>query len=364
MPSNLKFENIMRMKNINKHLLTVLIIAAMIIPSMSAFAGNEDRAGEAGASQLLINPWARSNGLGGANSAYITGLDAQFLNVAGIAHTKKTEVMFTSTQWLKGSGTTISAFGFTQKMGEKSGVIGFSVVSIGFGEIPVTTVEEPEPGLTTFSPRNMNINLSYAKAFSHSIYGGINLKIISETTDNLKASGVAIDAGIQYVSGKKDQVKFGVALKNVGPNMRFSGDGLSFRGYITGQSNAFTVNQRSASLEMPSLIRIAFSYDFFLGDKGKLTPAYTFTANSFTKDQHAIGLEYKWSKYLMLRAGYTYENGLVTDVDRTTALTGPAAGVSILVPINKDGGDISIDYSYQTSNPFAGTHSIGARINL
>lgn len=352
------------MKSINKFLISVMAVVAMVLPSVNALAGNEDRSGEAGASQLLINPWARSNGLGGANAAYVRGLDAQFLNVAGIAHTSKTEVMFSHTQWLKGSGTTISAFGFTQKMGEKSGVIGFSVISLGFGEIPVTTVDQPEPGQTTFSPREMNINLSYAKAFSHSIYGGINLKIISETTDNLKASGVAIDAGIQYISGKKDQVKFGVALKNVGPNMKYSGDGLSFRGYITGQNNAFTVSQRSASLEMPSLIKIAFSYDFYLGEKGKLTPAYSFTANSFTKDQHSVGVEYKWSKYMVLRGGYTYENGLTSDVDRTSALTGPAFGLSVLVPINKEGGDISIDYAYQTSNPFAGTHSIGARINL
>ena len=36
----------------------------------SAIAGNPDRVGSAGASQLLINPWARSSGLGGANIAW------------------------------------------------------------------------------------------------------------------------------------------------------------------------------------------------------------------------------------------------------------------------------------------------------
>ena len=41
----------------------------------------------------------------------------------------------------------------------------------------------------------MNIGISYAKAFSNSIYGGFAIKIISESISNSKAQGVAIDAG-------------------------------------------------------------------------------------------------------------------------------------------------------------------------
>jgi len=187
--------------------------------------------------------------------------------------------------------------------------------------------------------------------------------VLSESISNVKTGGVAIDAGIQYVTGKKEQVKFGVALKNVGPNMKYSGDGLSIRGFVNQQPNQMTLEQRSASLELPSLIRIAFSYDLHLNDDNILTPGYTFTANSFTNDQHAVGLNYMWSKYLVLRAGFVYEKGIF-DNSRATALTGPTAGLSVMVPINKEGGAFSIDYAYQTSNPFQGTHSIGVSIKL
>ena len=344
----------------------ILIVSLMLTLMFGeTYAGNKDRAGEAGAGQLLINPWARSNGLGGANSAYVQGLEAQFLNVAGIAHTRSTELIFTNTTWLKGSGTNIAAFGLTQKLGENGGVLGLSVVSFSFGEIEKTTVEQPEGGIGTFSPKQSNINLSYAKTFSNSISGGINIKIVSESTSSTKASTVAIDAGIQYISGKRDQIKFGVALKNVGPNMKYSGDGLSFRGFVPGQANAMTVEQRSAGFELPSLIRIGGSYDFFLNDNSTLTPSYTFTSNSFTNDQHAIGLEFKWSKYLVLRAGYVYENDIMNDALRMTALTGFSAGASIGMPFKKgEEGGFSIDYAYQSSNPFAGSHSIGVRIHL
>ncbi|UPT67062.1 MAG: hypothetical protein M0D57_22075 [Sphingobacteriales bacterium JAD_PAG50586_3] len=53
------------------------------------FAGNGDRAGQAGASQLLINPWARTSGWAGANTASVRGLEAMNFNVAGTAFTKK-----------------------------------------------------------------------------------------------------------------------------------------------------------------------------------------------------------------------------------------------------------------------------------
>ena len=334
------------------------------LTAQSVMAGNKDRAGEAGGMQLLVNPWARSNGLGGSNSSFVRGLEGQFWNVAGLAHTKNTEIIFSQTQWLKGSGTNISAFGFSQKLGENKGVIGISVMSINYGDIDVTTVESPEGNIGTFNPRMMNLNISYAKAFSNSIYGGINLKILSESVSNVKAGGVAIDAGIQYITGKKEQIKFGVALKNVGPNMMYTGDALSFRGFVPGAANAMTVNQRSARFELPSLIRIALAYDFHIDDKNVITPGYNFTANSFTKDQHSLGMQYTFSKYFVLRMGYVYETGNQNSDYNTSALTGLVGGFSFQVPLNKEGGLMSFDYAYQDSNPFSGSHSVGVRVDL
>ena len=48
------------MQKINNWLKTLLIVALIIVPGKNNFAGNEQRAGQAGASELLINPWARS----------------------------------------------------------------------------------------------------------------------------------------------------------------------------------------------------------------------------------------------------------------------------------------------------------------
>jgi len=203
--------------------------------------------------------------------------------------------------------------------------------------------------------------------FSKSIYGGISFKIISESISDATAQGIAIDAGIQYVTGKTDNVKFGISLKNVGTKMKFTGDGLSFRGFIPGTDDSRTIQQRSAAFELPSLLNIGFAYDFYITEKHTLTAAGNFTSNSFTKDQYTVGLEYGFMSYLMLRAGYTYQDGIFESsvFDRGTALAGPSAGFSVEVPLNKENGStFSIDYSYRSTEPFDGTHTIGARINL
>lgn len=352
------------MKKTHHYIVATLVVVALILANGNAMAGNKDRSGQAGASELLINPWARSSGWGGANTSRIRGLEAMFGNVAGVAFTNKTELIFSSTQWLKGSEIGISSFGLTQRVSE-TGVLGLSIMSMRFGDIPIRTVDIPEGGIGTFAPSYMNLGLSYAKAFSNSIYGGFTLKIISESIADNSAQGIALDAGIQYVTGDLENITFGITLKNIGPTMRFSGDGLSIRTLLPGQESQFTVEHRSADFELPSQLIIGAGYDFLLGEDHTLAVAANFTSNSFLKDQFSGGVEYSLRNYLMVRAGYTYEEGIMKKGDRTTALTGPSAGITVQIPLNKEKGSIfAVDYSYRDTDPWAGTHSISARLTF
>lgn len=352
------------MNRIFNYFVAVLITGAMVLPLNQAMAGNKDRSGQAGASELLINPWARSSGWGGANVANVKGLEGLFSNVAGTAHTRGTEIIFSHTQWLKGSDVDINTFGLTQRIGE-TGVIGLGIMSMRFGDIPITTEELPEGGIGNFSPNYMNINISYSKAFSSSIYGGINIKIISEVISDVSAQGIALDAGIQYITGPRQNVHFGITLRNVGPTMSFSGDGLSIRSLLPGQGSEFTLEQRSADFELPTQLAMGAAYDFLFAEIHRLTVAGSFISNSFNKDQFVVGLEYELESYLMLRGAYTYEDGINSDTDRTTALTGLSGGLTVAVPLNKEkGSSLAVDYSYRATDPFNGIHSIGARINL
>lgn len=336
-------------------------------------AGNPERAGQAGASSLLINPYARNSGMWGSNTAKARGLEAQFLNVAGIAYTRKTELMFNRTSWLGNTGISLNSFGFTQGIGE-TGTIGLGFVSLNSGKIEITTEDQPEGGLGTYQFSSYNVNLSYAKMFSENIFGGVNFKLISEGINNVSARGIAIDAGIQYHTGKYDQIHLGVTLKNWGPKMSYQGDGLSRQMNVKYGSNyEMTVNNRSATFEMPALVNIGASYDIYftkdtagaLSKKHRLSLNGTFVSNSFTYDNYLVGLEYAWKDMVMIRGGLYTEKGIFAgDDERKTVFTGPAMGATFELPVNEKKSTIAIDYSYRFTNPFAGVHTFGFRVNL
>jgi hypothetical protein len=365
-------------------LIQILLCAAIILLyTVDLHAGNEQRGGSSGAPELLINPWAQTSGFGNANVAAVRGLEGVFLNVAGLAHIPRTELIFTNTQWFTGTGISINSFGFGQKVGE-AGVLGLSVMSMNFGDIERTTTELPEGGIGTFSPSYSTICLSYAREFSNSIYGGFTAKVINESIHNISASGFALDAGIQYVTGfgkdkagnrKRDNLRFGITMQNVGSTMKFTGEGMTFFG-MAANGTQMTVEHRSQEFELPSLIRIGFSYHIMLAPKidearnivisdHNLIFAASFTSNSFTRDQFHFGMEYGFMDMFFLRGGYIYEDGINSTDNRLTAFTGPTAGMTVNIPTNKEGtGVIGIDYSYRFTNPFGGVHTFGARITL
>lgn len=339
--------------------------------SLLSFAGNPDRTGQAGATELLINPWGMSSGWNGVNTANVHGLEALNQNVAGLAFTSKTEILFSRSLWMQGSGISINAFGMAQKVGTGGGVIGFDVMNVDFGDIPITTTSLPEGGIGTFSPTYLNIGLSYAKTFSNSIYGGFTVRGISESISDVTATGVCLDAGVQYVTGNAaqvDKVKFGIALRNIGTPMKFSGDGLSIHSQASEGDYTMNVEQRSEKFELPSLLNIGASYDFLLGSgavhNSKLTLAANFTSNSFSKDQVGAALEYSYKSMFQIRGGYNYQEGITNLNQRTTVLTGIGAGFSFNVPLKENGPTLGVDYGYRTTNPFNGSHTIGVRISL
>jgi len=351
------------MMNRYKNAILTLCLTLGIGCTSFVFAGNPDRAGSAGGLQLLINPWARSGGLSGSNMADGTPVESMFLNVAGMAFVEQTEVSFTHTNYLSGADVGINSVGIAQRVGETS-VLGISVNTMEFGDIRRTTTETPDGDGTFFNVNIVNLGISYAKAFSNSIYGGITLKILSESVADLSGSGVALDAGIKYVTGERDQIKFGITLKNVGPPMSYEGDGLSFESTAPDDLYAFTAELRSAEYELPSLVSIGFSYDFLLPENHFLTAHGTFVANSFSNDNYLFGLEYSFLQKFYLRGGYHYEDNIFSDEDRRYVYTGLSAGAGLEFEFGEKGSRISVDYAYRATMPFDGSHSIGARIHL
>lgn len=349
----------------------VIALVLLLATTLNSYAGNPERVGQASASQLLINPWARSTGLNGINLMSSLGIESTFNNPAGIARVENTELMFSYTRFIADIG--VNAFGIAQSL-NNSGVIALSFVSFGVGDLTRTTVQFPDGELGTYTPTILNAGISYAATFRDQLFVGSSIKMVHESISNVAATTLCFDAGIQYFIGENDEFKLGVSIKNLGFKMAHSGDGLT-KGRQTLPGNNTSGNQValvSESFELPAQLAIGISYDFQLSEDHKLTPMGTFISNSFSYDNIGIGLEYKFKNYLVARASYLYEKDIFSSEDTKTVLGGLAAGLTLELPY-KSGKDaegnakmssFGIDYSYRMTSVMPDIHSIGVRINL
>jgi len=355
--------------------------------STSVRAGNKDRSGQAASSFLLNNPWASTNGWGTAGTSHTKGVEATFSNVAGMAFTKKTEIAYSNTMFMQPAGLMINSLGLVQNLGEtksgnERGNMGVTVMAMSSGKIPKTTIEQPEGGLGYFSLTMMNIAVSYARSFSDAVHAGITFGVNNQNAPDVTATGFTINAGIQYVTGKNDQFQLGVALRNFGMPVRFTGDGMMTRSTLTGNTFLSSLMIPTEVSEMPVLLALGTSYDFLFGDKAKsdggftpnirrenaihrITLAGSFVANAYSQDQIVLGIEYSLLDYFQVRGGYQLYGFSLKN--STSNYTGPSAGVSLLAPLKKGGvgpSRIAIDYSYRFTEEYRGCHAIGARLIL
>ncbi len=363
--------------NIKKQFLLALSLL-MITPF--AWAGNQDRAGQAGAGELLINPWAASNGLFALNVANVTGIEAMKNNIAGLAANTTTEIGLSHCRYLAGSGMGISNVAVAQPVG-KDAVLGLNVMTFSFGDIPTTTVDNPTGGIGTFSPTFFNATLGYSRRFSKSMSAGIGFTFINEAVQNVRASALGIDAGVQYKTGKKDNFKLGITLRNVGTDLRFTGGGFKFDGNSPNGANELTVQFPSEKFQLPSQLSIGASYDIYLDEgkknldedgnpiedeeyvaKHRLTPMASFISNSFSKDWVGIGAEYAYTEKFFLRAAYRYESDIISESNNTTFYSGLAAGVGFMTDFGGASARMALDYAYNHTRFNNGNHTLTLRV--
>jgi hypothetical protein len=346
------------------------VLVCLLGFSVQALAGNKDRTGQAGATELLVNPWGQSTGLFMQNTATVKGLEAMKVNIGGLAYLDNLEFGVAHTRYLSGTGVSVSNLGVAQKVGS-AGVLGLNINSMSFGDIKVVDFDNPEGNGSTFRPQFFNIQLGFAKEFSNSIHGGVAVTYVTEQIADARASGAAFEAGIQYSAGKRDNFHLGITLRNVGTNMRFSGAGFSISSEAP-ESEAYQLNRSTPTqpFQMPTYLAIGGAYDFYLDENRmksgqtkpyhRLTAVVNFTSNSFLNDYLGGGLEYAFRDMLMLRGSYRWEKAIGTE-NTSTMYTGLSAGATVQKRF-KSGSSLGIDYSFRpTQRPANGVHVFSLR---
>jgi opacity protein-like surface antigen len=328
----------------------LLLIMMSLIFTTAIIAGDVSRKGTNGAEEVLIPVGARGIAVGGTFLANITGLESIYYNPAGLDINPRTEAMFSYINYL--ADINISYFAIGTALGD-FGSIAFDLKSFDFGDIPVTTNQFPDGTGQFYSPTFLTLGFTYSKILTDRISIGTNFKLITESIQNTSATGFALDAGVQYRF--TDEFMFGVAIKNIGTNMAFSGGDLSQRSQVTGGtagSGTGTYGIITESFQIPSQFMMSMTYGLNINEQNNLLVASSFTVNNSLEDLLAFGLEYGFLNNFFVRGGY----GVFLE-NTEQSIYGLTLGAGIDYSA---GGDFSIvfDYAYRDVKEFPTSNHI------
>jgi len=283
-----------------RRLAGALVIACLF--AGTALAGNTNRTGTAGAGELLIPVGASGIALGGSNVALAMGTDAIYWNPAGLSRMAfGTEAYFSHMSYIADIGVDFGAVGVKF---ENVGTFAVSFKSVSFGNIPVTTEENPDGTGSTYSPTYVVAGLSYSRVLSDRISVGANFNLINESIMSTTATGFALDAGVQYNGLIVPELKLGIAIKNLGPNMTYSGANLYHQQAGVGSSGWFSTV--AAPFELPSQMEVALAYEKKLNEANDVTLFGDFENDNYSSDVYKVGLQYSFDNMVFLRGGYNF----------------------------------------------------------
>lgn len=341
-----------------------LACLAVFLVAGSAVAQNQNpRVGTTAAPWITIGPGARDLAMSGASLATTSGLEAVHWNPAGLGQLGgSAEAMFSSMSYIADINLTYG--GVAGNFGD-FGNVAFTIKSLSIGEIPITTNTDPE-GLVgrSFSPNFVSVGVTYARSITDAISFGLTTKLISETIDRVSASAVGFDVGLQYRSLVGIQgFNLGIAIKNVGTEMKYEGSGLyRFAVAQGGGRPAQYYSSEAASAELPATVELGMTYEGHAMDNKvqyELNGAYA--NDNLYYDEYRFGGEVGYtlqsSLQLFVRAGLR-TLGKETETDIFGSTFGFGVGYSLT------GLTLKFDYAYRAVDFFDANQVVSVKIGF
>jgi len=285
-----------------------VFIIILIIPVYTLAQGT----GSAAVDFLNIGVSAKSSATGGAFSAIADGPVSSFYNPAGLASIENYQIAGMHTEWFQdlryeylGCGLPLSDWG---GLGLSFSYLSYGTIS-GYSETGTST--------GSIDAHDMALNLSYGHRVTERFYMGLGVKGISEKLDNISASGIAGDFGMQYRNYK---YLIGLSVMNFGPKLKYD----------------------ASSAALPTTVNAGVSYLPFGSDLSIMVGGSLPVYGEFSLK---TGLEYSYENMIMLRTGY----------DTGHNIDG-SSGISFGGGINVS--NHNLDYAYNINDLMGGTHQI------
>lgn len=260
--------------------------------------------GTSAAPFLEIDVGSRAASMGGAYTSVANDVSALYWNPAGIAWNQGFQIEFTHSPWL--ADISYNFFGITQSLPSINSSIGFSLISLDYGEQPVRTVNRPEGTGENYSATDMALAISFASALTDRFSFGLTTKYISQKILSAKGSAFAIDVGVYYNTTLKG-LRLGASISNFGSQIQLSGRHLTTivdPDPTVDNFDRVPVSYKTGEYDLPLLFRAGISYQRDLDSFGDVLFSVDLNHPSNATESISMGVEYGYGKIFFLRAGY------------------------------------------------------------
>lgn len=330
---------------------TILVFLVLLLGLGREAYAQQARNGANAADELNIPVDAEFLG-GGSAAANATGLSGILWNPAGVDQAEgNLQVMLARREYFADTGINFAAIGM--RFG-RLGTLAFSLRSFDLGEIDKTDEFNMDGTGETFSPTYFTLGATYSRQMTDRISIGATANLVHEGFEQVGATGVAVDAGVQYREFLGVQgLRIGVAIRNIGTSMTYDGSGLLRPGTTQeGDRGPTQYKVLAASADMPTVVDIAASYNLFRG----LSVGATYMENTYGPSQVRTLAQYNFYGWLTARAAYNFA---VNDPNQL-AIDQPAFGATLNLR-QAIGADIALDYGYMPAQYFGATHVFAIR---
>ena len=344
------------MKKQYRHLVVVLALLPGLV-AFEALGQSNERFGTAALAELTVPVTPRTISLastltGGMNGA--SGVEALISNPAAILVNPSTTAMFSRMNYIADTG--VNYFGVAQRFGSSN--IGLTVTSWDYGDIPETTVDNPEISPdNTWSAATIAVGLTYGRQLTDRIAAGITFKGLSQRIDDIDARTVALDAGMTYIVGESG-LRFGVSLRNFGPQFSFNGVGLQDPIITPSPAGDYEVPAeiRDVRSELPSMLNFGAVYERQFAADMTATVLANYRSNSYDVNQYAGGLEVNFQNVLFVRGGVDVPTEQLVHWSEWNV------GGGLSLPIGPS--RLMVDYAYRPSKVFSSVNVFAATFTL
>lgn len=172
------------------------------------------RAGREPFNFLFLDADARAAAMAGAYTALATDANALLYNPAGLGKANGYDAVFMHNRFVLDVSQQYVGFSAPQGWG-------LSANHLDFGDIPRTTISNPDGSGSAFGIRSMAFSLGYGMPIGKFLSIGAGVKYLQETIAGISASGYAVDFGVMLEASRTRGLSLGAAVQNLGPAVRF-----------------------------------------------------------------------------------------------------------------------------------------------